>query len=188
MAILSFLTFLILFILSFIFQPSSTLADDTSSQKQKVYTFGLVQQDVESNPTEDSVSINVEVLFPTKLDNILWSPQPVIGATLNTDNDTSQIYGGMAWQYDFSDSFYAEIFLGGSIHDGEEDPDTVRAGGREAHRAYGCLVNFRESISFGWRLSTQFSLMATVSHMSNAGLCDPNNGLTNAGLRVSRKF
>jgi lipid A 3-O-deacylase len=186
--ILSILTFLFLFILTFIFQPSTALAADISSQKQKVYTFGLMQQDVESNPTEDSVSINVEVLFPTKLDNILWSPQPVIGATLNTDDDTSQIYGGLAWQYDFSHKFYTEIFLGGSIHDGEEDPDTVRAGGREAHRAYGCPLNFRESISFGWRMSTQYSLMATVSHMSNASLCDPNNGLTNAGIRVSRKF
>ncbi len=175
-------------ILSIMFVPLDVLADDTSNPSQKVYTFGLIQQDVESNPIEDSVSINVEVLFPTKLESIPWSPRPVIGATINTDNDTSQLYGGVAWQYDFSDKFYTEIFLGGSIHDGEEDPDTVPAGGRKTHRAYGCPVNFRESLSFGWRLSSEYSLLAIVTHMSNANLCDSNDGLTNAGLRVSRTF
>ena len=152
------------------------------------FTFGIMQQDVESKPVEDSISINLEVLFATKLKRLPWSPQPVVGATINTDNDTNQLYGGMTWQYDFSERFYTEIFLGGAIHDGEEDPDTPQAGNREAHRAYGCPLNFRESLSFGWRLSSQYSLMATVSHMSNASLCDANDGLTNAGIRFSRRY
>ena len=152
------------------------------------FTFGIMQQDVESNPIEDSISINLEVLFATKLKSLPLSPHPVIGATINTDNDTNQLYSGMAWQYDFSERFFTEIFLGGAIHDGEEDPDTPLAGNRETHRAYGCPLNFRESLSFGWRLSSQYSLMATVSHMSNASLCDANDGLTNAGIRVSRRY
>ncbi|EJW20659.1 hypothetical protein IMCC14465_15460 [alpha proteobacterium IMCC14465] len=178
--------------LTIIFQPfSSALAQSSQDNSQNIadsFTFGVMQQDVESDPIEDSISINVEVLFAAKLDKIPWSPQPVIGATINTDNDTSQFYGGMAWQYNFSDRFYTEIFFGAAFHDGEEDPDTVLAGGREAHRAYGCPLNFRESLSLGWRLSTNYSLMTTVTHMSNAGLCAANNGLTNAGIRVRRTF
>ncbi|WP_081449527.1 acyloxyacyl hydrolase [Rhodomicrobium vannielii] len=30
--------------------------------------------------------------------------------------------------------------------------------------------------------------MATIDHMSNAGLCDTNRGLTNAGVRLGYKF
>ena len=173
--------------LSLISQPVSAETKALNSGIDS-FTFGIMQQDVESNPIEDSISINLEVLFATKLKSLPWSPHPVIGATINTDNDTNQLYGGMAWQYDFSERFFTEIFLGGAIHDGEEDPDTPLAGNREAHRAYGCPLNFRESLSFGWRLSSQYSLMATVSHMSNASLCDANDGLTNAGIRVSRRY
>ena len=42
-------------ILSIMFVPLDVLADDTSNPSQKVYTFGLIQQDVESNPIEDSI-------------------------------------------------------------------------------------------------------------------------------------
>ena len=41
------------------------------------FTFGIMQQDVESNPIEDSISINLEVLFTTKLKSLPWSPHPV---------------------------------------------------------------------------------------------------------------
>jgi lipid A 3-O-deacylase len=175
-------------ILSLISHPVSAETKAALNAGINSFTYGVMQQDVESNPIEDSISINLEVLFATKLKSIPWSPQPVIGATINTEDDTNQLYGGMAWQYDFSERFYTEIFLGGAIHDGEDDPDTSLAGGREAHRAYGCPLNFRESLSFGWHLSTQFSLMATVSHISNARLCDENDGLTNAGIRISRRY
>jgi hypothetical protein len=30
--------------------------------------------------------------------------------------------------------------------------------------------------------------MATVEHMSNAGLCDRNRGITNEGLKVGYSF
>ena len=177
----------LLIAISLISQPvtAETKASNTGIDS---FTFGVMQQDVESNPIEDSISINLEVLFASKLKGLPWSPHPVIGATINTDNNTNQLYGGMGWQYDFSERFYTEIFLGGAIHDGEEDPDTPLAGNRETHRAYGCPLNFRESLSFGWRLSSQYSLMATVSHISNASLCDANDGLTNAGIRVSRRY
>ena len=32
------------------------------------------------------------------------------------------------------------------------------------------------------------SLMATIEHSSNAGLCSENRGLTNAGLRLGYRF
>ena len=96
--------------LSLISQPVSaeTKALNTGIDS---FTFGIMQQDVESNPIEDSISINFEFLFATKLKSLPWSPHPVIGATINTDNYTNQLYGGMAWQNDFSERFFIEIFL-----------------------------------------------------------------------------
>jgi lipid A 3-O-deacylase len=49
-------------------------------------------------------------------------------------------------------------------------------------------VNFRESASLGLALSPDWRLMGTVDHMSNAGLCGNNRGLTNAGVRLGIKF
>jgi lipid A 3-O-deacylase len=54
--------------------------------------------------------------------------------------------------------------------------------------ALGCSPLFRESGSIGVRLSANWSLLATVEHLSNAGLCDQNRGLTNIGARVGYSF
>jgi hypothetical protein len=52
----------------------------------------------------------------------------------------------------------------------------------------GCAVTFRESATAGFRITQNWSIMATVEHMSNAGLCVENRGLTNAGLRLGYTF
>lgn len=169
-----------------IFQFSiPVLADDSGGSS--AFRFGLMAHDVESSSGVDSTDINLELVFQNEIDGIPWSPRPVIGASLNSEGDTSQIYGGVAWEYDFSDRFFGEVFLGAAYHDGENEL-TGQTPGRGETRGYGCELNFRENLSFGWRLDGQSSVMATVSHMSNGRLCDPNDGLTNFGLRVSRGF
>jgi hypothetical protein len=47
---------------------------------------------------------------------------------------------------------------------------------------------FRESASLGYRITSNVSVMGTVEHISNAGLCDQNRGLTNVGLRLGYRF
>jgi lipid A 3-O-deacylase len=53
---------------------------------------------------------------------------------------------------------------------------------------YGCRANFHENFSLGYRLTESVSVMATIEHMSNLHLCDYNEGLTNAGVRLGFNF
>ena len=75
---------------------------------------------------------------------------------------------------------FLEAFFGGAAQDG---PLHIRG-----ESSYGCVVNFREGLSLGYALTPQWRVMAEVDHMSNANLCHPNHGLTNAGLRLGYLF
>jgi lipid A 3-O-deacylase len=79
-----------------------------------------------------------------------------------------------------TESLFLEASFGGAVHDGETDDNNSDS--------YGCTLNFRESVSLGVALSENLSLMVTVDHMSNGGLCDQNQGLTNAGIRLGYKW
>ena len=42
--------------------------------------------------------------------------------------------------------------------------------------------------AWSYRLSQSVSLMGTIEHVSNAGFCERNRGLTNMGLRLGYSF
>ncbi len=147
------------------------------------WRVGLMAHDAEEND-EEGVDINAEALIKLDIESdSLLIPRPLIGVSINTEGDTSQIYGGAAWNIDVGDDFFSEIMLGVVAHNGETS-NTPRADDREL----GCTVMFREAFSFGYRMDESRSIMATISHISNAGLCDENSGLTNAGLRYSIRY
>jgi len=134
-------------------------------------------------PEGTGVDINGEVLFakPWGTQAEWWLPRPHVGATVSLGDRTSIIYAGATWQFDFTPSLFAEATFGGSLNNARQ----VNA--LEA-RALGCDALFRESASLGYRLTDHWSVMATVEHNSNAGLCPPNRGLTNTGVRFGYRF
>jgi lipid A 3-O-deacylase len=133
-----------------------------------------------SNP-----DINGEVLFKTpSFLEWAWAPRPIVGANVNTGGGTSIAYAGLAWDYDFTEALFVEGSFGGAIHNGHTSGPT---NGRDRIN-YGCRVMFHESASLGYRLTSSTSVMLTVDHMSNASLCDPNPGLTDAGVRIGYSF
>ena len=136
-----------------------------------------------SSNKEDGVDINVEVLFvsPDFLDGI-GSPRPHAGLTLNSSGDTSQAYLGLSWEWDFWDGAFAGFSLGGAVHDGETTNAPLDK------KELGCSVLFRESIDFGYRLDENNALMVHLDHISNAKLCDTNEGLENIGIRYGYRF
>ena len=77
---------------------------------------------------------------------------------------------------------FADFTLGGAIHDGET---TAPSSGS---RQYGCRLGFHESFSLGYSFDGHNAIMLGVDHMSNASLCDKNDGLTNLGIRYAYKF
>ncbi|MES1989974.1 MAG: acyloxyacyl hydrolase [Pseudomonadota bacterium] len=127
--------------------------------------------------------VNVEILFNAP-DWLAWmaNPRLNIGADINTGSGTSIGYGGLVWTYDVTDALFIEGAFGGAIHDGETDRPTAD------QMDLGCRVMFHESASIGYRVSDNTSVMVTVDHMSNAGLCSSNPGITNAGVRLGYTF
>lgn len=140
------------------------------------------------SPEAGSADLSGEVLFvkPYTSTDPLWNfllPRPNIGGTLNFAGKTSEAYAGLAWDYDVTQKIFLEGTFGGSVNDGHAGMNVP-----EGYNAMGCNWSFRELGSAGYRLTENWSVMGTVEHMSNAGFCDRNRGLTNVGARVGYAF
>lgn len=136
----------------------------------------------ERHETSDP-DINLEARFASP-DFLSWAfaPNPLIGANINTGSGTSVAYAGLGWTFFLTEGFFADFTLGGAVHDGETDRATADS------RDYGCRLGFHESFSLGYSFDGHNAIMLGIDHMSNASLCDKNDGLTNLGIRYAYKF
>lgn len=139
-------------------------------------------------PEKGSGNLTGEFLTPKlfRSDNWLidfFAPRFHIGGSANFDGNTSFGYAGLSWTRDLTEQLFIETSFGGAVHNG--DTGAIPEPG---HNALGCSPLFRESASIGWRFTPNWSVMATVEHLSNAGLCDQNRGLTNIGGRIGYRF
>lgn len=127
--------------------------------------------------------INFELRFASP-DFLDWAfaPRPLIGGTVNTGSGTSFGYAGLGWTFDLTEAFFVDVTLGGAVHDGETNGKTATS------KDFGCRAQFHESASIGYRFDKSNAVMLSVEHMSNASLCDDNEGLTNTGLRYAYTF
>jgi hypothetical protein len=139
------------------------------------------------SPEKGSVDINAEFLVKLPFDSSgPWAfliPRAHVGAMANTVGRTSHAYAGFTWTYDVTRAFFVEASFGGAIHNGYTGDVP-----RYHHNTLGCSPLFRESGSIGYRLTENWSVMATIEHLSNAGLCKQNRGLTNVGARIGYRF
>lgn len=152
------------------------------------FRFGFSAQDP-WGPESGSMTAVGELLFakpftPADLFASYFVPRPHFGGSLNFDGRTSFAYAGLTWTVDVTPRVFLEASLGGAIHNGNTNRLTL--GPNEA--ALGCSTLFRESGSVGVRLSAQWSLVATVEHLTNGGACSENRGLTNVGARIGYSF
>jgi lipid A 3-O-deacylase len=148
---------------------------------------GVLAHSIDNNNGEDGSDLNLEVLFRRlegRYDNpfldFALRPRVHVGASANTAGDTNQLYAGFSWDVQLAPRFSLELTFGGALHDGET--------GDGAADSYGCALNFRESASLGYALDERWTLYGTISHMSNANLCDENTGLTSVGVRLGYKL
>jgi hypothetical protein len=142
---------------------------------------------INANNGEGGADLNLELLFRRpggRYDNPLLDfalrPRVHVGASVNTQGDTSQLYAGLSWDAQLMPRLSLELTFGGALHDGPT------GGGLDD--SYGCSLNFRESASLGYALDERWTVYGTISHMSNADLCDNNTGLTSAGVRLGYKL
>jgi hypothetical protein len=170
--------------------PASTPSVPTLAQAQPTLLSELrlgVSAHDPGGPESGTANLNGEILsarpvaFADPVLNLLV-PRLHLGGSLNFSGRTSFAYAGLTWTFDITPSIFVEGSFGGAVHNGKTDPITAH------HDALGCTALFRESGSLGVRVTSNWSVMATVEHLSNAGLCSSNRGLTNVGLRVGYTF
>lgn len=146
---------------------------------------GVLKHDIGpfSRSEEEGIDGNIEFLFvsPRFLD-VVWSPRPHVGMTINSGNDTNQAYFGLSWEFDVWRHLFAGFSFGGSVHDGETITD------RTDKKELGCRLLFRESLEAGWRFAGHHAVTAFFDHISNGRLCDKNEGLENLGVRYGYRF
>jgi lipid A 3-O-deacylase len=136
-----------------------------------------------SNKKEKGSDGNAELLFtsPDLLSGI-WSPRPHLGTSINTAGETSQVYAGVTWTYNFTDHVFGDFSFGPSLNNGNLDKRD------HDRKALGSHVLFRESLSAGWRFDAVNSLSIMLDHVSNAGLARYNGGMETLGLRYGIGF
>jgi hypothetical protein len=146
---------------------------------------GIFVYGADDPPEGQSVSVNLELLT-SRLpigDQKWYVPRLHVGTSINTDDAPTHAYAGFSWTVDATDWMFVEVTFGGGVHNGD-----TGEGAPPGESALGCSPLFRESASVGFRFSEQWSVMGTVEHLSNAGLCDDNRGITEAGARLGYRF
>ena len=149
--------------------------------------LGVLGHHIEPAGTEKGgEDVNLEILFSrpaivygNRFADIFLQPRIHLGSSINVNGDTSQLYSGLTWDIPLHHSFSLELTFGGSLHNGPTEGEGS---------AFGCPLNFRESGSLVFALTEHWRLYGTLAHMSNAGLCDRNSGLTSGGVRLGYKF
>ncbi|MBL4618918.1 MAG: acyloxyacyl hydrolase [Marinicaulis sp.] len=141
---------------------------------------------------EDGASINLELLFQSpEFMRVIGAPRPVIGASIATDSDaTSQIYAGFEWRTYLTRGLFVAGMVGGAVHNGETAAfDPVADAARVNDTLFfGCRVLVRLGTDIGYDLTERVSASFHWEHISNAGVCDENEGLDNMGLRIGYRF
>ncbi len=130
--------------------------------------------------------ISFEMLFfLPDIDAFTWigSPRINLGTTINSKGRESKIHLGLTWQAKIFDSgFFVEGTLGGAVHNGALN------GVSEPLRNLGSRFLFYEAIGIGYEFSDNLTAILFAEHASNANFVQPNEGISNIGLKMGISF
>lgn len=151
--------------------------------------LGVFLHDIDFLPEgyEDGEAVNAEILFRSPFpQGERWSFRPHLGGSIALEGETDQIYAGLTLTYYPFDGTAAPLwfsaFGGGALHDGKLDTDN------RDDKSLGSRVLFRFGGEIGWDVTENFSVSLHYSHISNAYLAHPNEGLEHGGIRVGWRF
>jgi len=148
---------------------------------------GILAHDVDNlwsgSRKEGGIDLNAEVIFNRpKITVMTGTVSPNVGASVNTQGDTSKIYGGMLWELEMNSGIFLDLGFGIAVHDGE-----LKTTG-EGKKALGSRILFRIPIEFGWSMNEHYRISLLFAHVSNAYLAEPNEGLDTFGIRFAYRF
>ena len=139
------------------------------------------------SPERGSADIQGQILFAkprfsTEIQDFIV-PRLHLGGAINTSGKTSHIHAGLTWTYDITAKIFVEAALGGALHTGK-----TAIAAPVNRNSMGCAAHFRESAGIGYRIDANWNVIVNAEHLSNAGLCRKNRGLTNLGVMVGYRF
>ena len=148
---------------------------------------GVLKHDVDDlwsgTRKEGGVDLNAEIIFNRPSFSLLsGNVRPNLGASINTQGDTSKIYGGILWEFALKSGIFLNLGIGAAVHNGELDTS------QEDKKSLGSRVLLRIPIEIGYSLSEHHQISILFDHVSNAFLVDPNEGLDTLGLRYGYRF
>ncbi len=160
--------------------------DDSGGFISEIKIGALAQdQGPFSSNKEDGVTAHVELRFVSPdILKYIGAPYPHIGADINTSSNTNSVWLGVVWEWEVWKKFFVGWSMGGAYHDGETDKNSAPLDRKEL----GCNPLFRLGINVGWRFDKNHSIDLLMDHISNAKICDTNEGLENVGVRYGYRF
>lgn len=162
------------------------MADDGIGSLMHEAKFGILAHDVgdlwSGFNREDGIDINFEAGLSPSLDLGFATLRPAIGASINTEGDTSKIYLDARLEHDFEGGVFLAAGIGAAVHDGKLEH------GHHDRKALGSRVLFHIPLEAGYRFDAHHSLSVYFDHMSNANLADENEGMDTIGLRYGYRF
>ncbi len=149
--------------------------------------MGVLVHDVDNlwshSRKEDGVDLNAELILAYPDWQLLAGRiHSNLGASVNTQGDTSKVYGGLLWEYQFDSGIFLNLGLGGAVHDGRLDTD------RDDTKSLGSRILFRIPIEIGYAAKRHHRISIMFDHISNGYLANPNQGLDTVGLRYGYRF
>jgi lipid A 3-O-deacylase len=129
-----------------------------------------------------SVDINVEALFSPSVAFLGGTIRPALGASINTQGYTSDVYLDARWQLEMNCGVFLGLGVGAAVHDGQLKLKNWD------EKALGSRVLFHIPVELGYRLDAHDSLSIYFEHMSNAYTVSPNEGMDRIGIRYGYRF
>ena len=139
------------------------------------------------SPERGSADIHGQILFAKPFSEAggqgFLIPRLHLGGTISSAGKTSHIHAGLTFTYDITAKFFVEASIGGALHTGK-----TAIAAPVGRNSMGCPAHFREQLGIGYRIDGNWSVIASAEHLSNAGLCRKNRGLTNLGVSIGYHF
>lgn len=165
------------------------------------FRIGFAKHDVEltgDEPRESGVNIQPQIVFTSPdLFRFIWSPNPYLIASINTDGETNFAGGGLLYKRNFFDTRWFWELDGGIVYqDGRVDlPPPIEA--EERMRILASEITFGSELQFhfvsgiGREVSDKWDVQFYFEHLSHGqifGETEKNEGVENIGIKFGRRF
>jgi lipid A 3-O-deacylase len=142
----------------------------------------------DAGPRNEAYAVNAEILFPSPdVLSFAFNPRPKIGVSLAPHADgISFVYAGLNWDVPVYGNWFVHAGVGGSLNNADNQGNSGSLSNEQ--RALGCRALFHLSAGFGYRVTEDVSVQVYGDHISNATLCDMNEGLDQWGVRLGKAF